>query len=314
MTDFNRRCFLATATAPFVLRRVRADADATIPTIGFAFGTYGMKSLTTSEALRVCAEIGYDGVELALMQGWPTEPSLLTKQKRSEVRRQLTDLQLAVPSLLEDLRCLGTDEQHSTNLEKLKRATQLAHDLSPSSPASVQSTTGGTVAQWEQSKDRLVEQLSDFAEIGESTGTVICFKPHVAQAVHNADRAIWIHRRIGSRWLKIVYDYSHLFLEGLTLAGSLKQLLPIAHHLQIKDSRGTPDKYEYLLPGDGETNYSELFSILKDTQFSGFVAVEVSAMVHKKTDYDPVATARLCYSRFAPLMNNVGICRPKPSA
>lgn len=314
MTQFNRRCFLNAAAASCVLRKVRADGEVGASNIGFAFGTYGMKSLTTARALGVCAKIGYDGIELALMPGWPTQPGLLTKQHRSEIRQQLADLRLTVPSLLENLSCLGTDEQHRINLQKLKHATELAHDLSPSSPPSVQSTTGGTVAEWEQSKHRLAKQISDFAKIGESTRTVVCFKPHVAQAVHDADRAVWLHRQVGSRWLKIVYDYSHLFLEGLTLANSLKQLLPIAHHLQIKDSRGTPEKYEYLLPGDGQTNYVELFSILKNAHFSGFVGVEVSAMVHNKPGYDPEATARLCYRRFAPLLDDLGIRRPRPSS
>ena len=38
--------------------------------IGFGFGTYGMQSLKTEDAIRVCAEVGYDGIEFALLSGW----------------------------------------------------------------------------------------------------------------------------------------------------------------------------------------------------------------------------------------------------
>ncbi len=266
------------------------------------------------EALHVCADIGYDGVELALMTGWPTEPTMLTKQDRTEIRERLSDLQLAVPSLLEHLPCLRSEEQHRVNLEKLKRATELAHNLSPFMPPVVQSVTGGRVAEWERSKGRLVDQLSDWAKVGEAGRTVICFKPHASHIVHDADRALWLHQEVGSQWLKIVYDYSHLYLQGLTLAGSLKQLLPITQYVQIKDSRGTPKKYEYLLPGDGETDYADLLTVLKEAHYSGFVGVEVSSMIHGKPGYDPVATARLCYGRLGFLFDKVGIRRPKRSS
>src|SRR4051794_25006832 len=53
--------------------------------IGFAIGTYGMKPLPTREALRTIARIGYDGVELALMPGWPADPAVLTPGARKEI-------------------------------------------------------------------------------------------------------------------------------------------------------------------------------------------------------------------------------------
>jgi hypothetical protein len=49
---------------------------------------------------------------------------------------------------------------------------------------------------------------------------------------------------------------------------------------------------------------------LKELKYRGFVAVEVSGMIHRKPDYQPVPTAELCYSRLAPLMNRAAIRRP----
>ena len=76
MSKIDRRCFLAVASSQFALATLRASEGTAGPTIGFGFGTYGMQRHTTGEAMRQCAEIGYDGIELALMKGWPTEPTL----------------------------------------------------------------------------------------------------------------------------------------------------------------------------------------------------------------------------------------------
>lgn len=309
MHNINRRTVITALASTFAIGQLKAESDEPPRTVGFGFGTYGMKSLTTDEALRICAETGYDGVEFALMDGWPTEPRRLSNDDRRQIRQQLTDSGLAVPSLLENLPCLRTDAQHGENIEKLKRATGLAHDLSPDQPPIVQSIVAGKTDQWDQTKQRLVDQLSDWEEVGRTSQTVICFKPHAAHVVHTPERALWVHQQINSPWLKVVYDYSHFSLEGLSLSQSLKQLLPITAYIQIKDSRGTPAKHEYLLPGDGTTDYAELLSILKEACYGGFVNVEVSSHIHRQPGYDPVATAKLCYRRIAPMFNDLGIRR-----
>ena len=278
------------------------------PTIGFGFGTYGMKTVPTEKALRAVAEIGYDGIELALMPGWPTAPALLSKADRRRLRAQAEDLQLAAPALLESLPLLrGRDEE---NLARLERACELAHDLSPARPPVVQTTLGGKTAEWDDVKHTMAEELGKWAEVGERTSTVVCFKPHAAHAVHDVGRTQWLHGQVGSDWLKVVYDYSHFYLEGLTLAESLLPLLPIIAYVQVKDSRGTPADHTYLLPGDGHTDYVELLRILKERGYEGFVNAEVSVHVHRQEGYEPIPTAALCYRRLAPLFEEVGIRRP----
>lgn len=328
MNDLNRRQLLLGVGLPLVFGAVqgigaaqesRAD-ERTQPdersqagetaTIGLGFGTYGMKQLPVADALRHCAEIGYDGVELALLKGWPTDPEQLSIRDREAIRRQLNDRNLQVPSLLESLPCLRSPEDHRSNLERLRRAVELAHHLDPARPPLVQSIVGGKAAEWDRQKDRLAAELRDWAAIGEQANALICFKPHAAHVVDSPDRAWWLIQQIDSPNLKVVYDYSHFFLQGLSLEASLRTLLPIAPYVQVKDSRGTPSDHEYLLPGDGETDYVQLLDLLKQERYRGFVNVEVSSMIHRRPEYDPIATAKLCYRRLAPLFTRLGIRRP----
>lgn len=279
-------------------------------TIGLAFGTYGLKTLTTEAALRTIARIGYDGVEPALMPGWPTDPAQMSAADRQTLRRLIGDLGLAVPAVLESLPLQSAPEKRAANLERLKRAVALGNELVPSRPPVVDTILGGKTADWERIKGRMVAELKDWAKILEDGRTTVCFKPHAGDAIHSPDRALWLVREVGSPRIRIVYDYSHFYVAGLSLEASLKQLLAYAPFVVVKDSQGTPEKHAYLLPGDGKTDYLAYFRLLKELQYGGFVAVEISGMIHRQPDYQPVPTAELCYARLAPLMDRAGIRRP----
>jgi inosose dehydratase len=305
MTHLSRRAFVLGAAAAPPL------AGGPDGTIGLGAGTYGMKNMSTRTALRAIAEAGYDGVELALMAGWPAEPKLLDAAARRALREELKQRRLALPSLLENLPLLRGPEQRGANVERLKRAMELGHDLSPDSPPVVETILGGKTAAWAETKNQVAEELHEWARAAESVKTVVCFKPHAAHAVHNPERSLWLIEQVGSRWIRVVYDYSHLWLEGCGLAESMKQLLPLAPFVHLKDSAGIPEKHEYLLPGEGKTDYLTYFRLLKEHAYDGFAVVEVSSMIQNKPGYDPVATTKLCYGRLAPLIQQAGWKRRK---
>ncbi len=306
MSHIPRRMFLRGAlAAPLAMAAKNTDT-----TIGLGVGTYGMKTMSTGAALRAIAETGYDGVELVLMPGWPTEAKLLSAADRQALRRQLGDLGLALPSLLESLPITGKPEKRAANLERLKQAMALAHDLAPSKPPVVETVLGEKTANWDMAKDRMVDELKDWAKLAESNKITICFKPHAEQAVHTPERALWLIHAVGSPNFRIVYDYSHFYLEGVPLESSMKECLPYAPFIHIKDSAGTPDKHEYLLPGDGKTDYVNYFKRLKEYGYHGFVVVEISAMVFGKPGYQPLPAVKLCYERMAPAFAKAGLKRP----
>jgi sugar phosphate isomerase/epimerase len=287
-----------------------ARLKAAAATIGFGFGTYGMKALPWDQALRTVADIGYDGVEISLLPEWPTEPRLLSPGDRKRMRELLGELRLALPSFLEALPITGTPQGRTENIERLKRAMQLGHDLSPKNHPVIETVLGGKTADWDRVKASMVAELKDWAKAAEAGATIVCFKPHAAHAVQSPERALWLIREVGSQNIRLVYDFSHMYVEGFELADSLKALLPFAPFIHVKDSSGTPASHDYLLPGDGKTDYVAYFRLLKEHGYRGFVVVEVSAMIHRKPGYEPVPTAKLCYRRLAEAFERAGVARP----
>jgi inosose dehydratase len=300
-----RRSLLQSCAAPALF----AAGEKT--TIGFATGTYGMRSMPTAAALRTLAEIGYDGVQLCLIAGWPSDPATLTVPDRQELRNLLRDTKLAVPAVLENLQVAPGAEKRAANVDRLKLAIDLGNELVPGNPPVIDTVLGGKTADWEKLKGRIVDTLGEWAKIAESSHTTIGFKPHAGHAINTPERTLWTVKQVNSKRIRVIYDYSHFWVEGFGLESSLSELLPYTAFIAVKDAVKTETKHEYLLPGDGQIDYLEYFRLLQQLHYTGWVGVEVSAMIHAKPGYEPVPTARLCYERLAPIFAKAGIMRPR---
>ena len=294
---------LASAPLPSAVGKPRS-------TVGLSIGTYGLKDLTTPDALRLIQETGYDGLQLAVMPGWSTDSSKLSAEGRRTLRKQIEDHNLALPSMLESIPLRGTADAKEKNLDRLKRAVELGNELVPGRPPCLDTILGRKKVEWENAKEAMAEELRTWVPVLEGGKTTLTFKPHAGDAVQSAERALWLIQAVGSPRIRIVFDYSHFYVEGYPLEQSLRRLINFSQMIVVKDSEGTSENHTFLLPGDGKTDYLAYFQLLRELGYSGFVNVEVSAHVHRKPDYQPVATAKLCYHRLAPLMERGGLVRP----
>lgn len=278
--------------------------------ISLGFSLYGMKTLKLADALRACAKIGYDGIELAVMPGWPAEPKSLNAEARRALRDQLADAGLELAGLMENLAEPADAAAHRVNLDRLKAAAELAHALAPKSPPVIETILGGRPGQWDQVKDRLAERLRAWAETAAAARVVVAVKPHVGNALHRPDDALWLVRQVKSPHVKLAFDYSHFQLRGLPLEKTVAALAPESVFVHVKDAKGTADKFEFLLPGAGGVDYGAYFRLLKVAGYRGPVVVEVSGQISNRSGYDPLAAARQSYAALAPALAKAGM-RPK---
>jgi inosose dehydratase len=287
-----RRSALAVAAA--------ASLGAKASPLRFGFSLYGMKSIPVRQALDLCAQIGYKAVELALMPGWDTEPKLLSKADRGELRKKLKDLGLTLPALMENLKLLGPEAEERANLERLRAAAAIAHEVPPGQPAVIETILGGRPAEWEEKKQAMAEELHVWAKTLAPLKTVVAIKPHVSGAMNLPDRALWLVNQVASPWVKLVYDYSHYELHNLDLKETMRQLVGKAVFVHIKDSEGNAGKFRFLLPGDGRMDYKAYVQALTAAGYKGAVVVEVSSQISGQPGYDPVYAAKHCYEKVGP--------------
>ncbi len=303
-TSLSRRDFLTRcATGAMALSSVVPAALAAKgqPMIPFGMSLYGMKSLDIDVALRACAEIGFDTVEWVANAGWATEPKNISSAERKRLASMLDSLGLRLHGLMENLSLLAKDDVLTANLDRLKDAAELGHALAPKRMPVIETTLGGKPEQWQEVKNLLADRLGAWAEVGKSSKAVIAIKAHVGGALHTPEDAAWLVKQVNSPWIKVTYDFSHFELRGYKLAESMALMIGQTRFIHIKDTNGgDAKKFQFILPGDGQTDYVEYLSLLKRHGYRDPVTIEVSGQVWNKKEYDPIAAAKHCYAKLAP--------------
>jgi sugar phosphate isomerase/epimerase len=274
------------------------------PLLGFS--SYGMRTIPVHEAIGHIAQIGYKALELTIMPTWETEPKLLSRTKRAEIRKQIGDLGLVLYSVQDSLQLADPNTLGNPNfskkekLERLRAAAAVAHELSPGAAALIETAVGGRTAAWEEKKNEMAEELGEWAKTLEPLKTVLAIKAFVGSVVDRPERVLWLLDQVRSPWIRCGYDYSHLKLLGLSLRNTMLQLGSHIVFVHVKDSLGTEQKYQFLLPGDsGTINYKEYVQLLGEVGYSGAVLVEVSVQVSGQPGYDGVAAAKHSFDNLA---------------
>ena len=279
---------------------------------GLGFSLYGMKTIPIPAALKALMEIGYDCTELPVMPDWPAESAKFGAAARRDLKDELARRGMKLTALMENLPTVGDDVQHRANLQRLKRAAELARDLAPGEgkPAPlIETILGGKPGEFEALKDRLTERLRDWSKVAADAQIVVAIKAHVGNATQRPEQLSWLLSQVASPWLKAAYDYSHFQLQELPLKETMDSLLPATAFIHVKDSEHAQGKRSFLLPGEGTIDYVEMFKLLAATNYSGDVVVEVSSQISNKPGYDPLAAASKCYNHLADAFVKAGLAR-----
>ncbi|MDX1928951.1 MAG: sugar phosphate isomerase/epimerase [Pirellulaceae bacterium] len=255
-----------------------------------------MKSLSLGDALKICAEVGYDCVELPTMADWPGAPEKLTLDDRKKFRDSLAENSLRLSALMENLVLLATPDVHAKNLERLRAAVALGQDLKPEGRTIIETVMGGQPSQWESVRAAMVDRLSEWAAIAQQTNSTIAIKAHISGAAHRPEQLRWLLEQVNSPSLKAAFDFSHFQLRGLDLKESWAVLASDTVFIHVKDSTGDQQKFQFVLPGEGSIDYVEYLKLIRNSGYKGDILVEVSGQIHNRPDYDPIAACKKSYT------------------
>lgn len=317
----NRRRALAVISTTTLATSTPLHATPPTPqSCTLSYSTYGSPTLTLSESLKLIAQTGYDAVEITIFPDRDAAPQNLSTQQRKTTRKQLNTLNLKLTSLMHNLRpIVKTPKEHQGNLQALGRAAQLAHDLAPNSPPSIQTVLGGKADSggdsggWDNNKNQLRDQLGDWLDIMQNAKTVLAIKPHRGHMMSTPTQAAWLINQLGnSPYLRITYDYSHFIFRDMTIQQTVADALPYLGHVAVKDAIEENNKVTFKLPGEtGLIDFAQLFKQLYQGGYRKDICVEISSQVWRQPDYNTLGAMRTSYRNMANAFQLAKVPRPK---
>jgi sugar phosphate isomerase/epimerase len=278
-----------------------------------SYSTWGMPQVPIDVAVAHCAALGFDGLELTVIPGWSTDAATLEVAARRHIRRLYDDHRLELCGLAGNTPLLSPDPaEHARDMARFRSYLDLAAELQrPGEQLTVSTTSGGQLDDWELVKETLAERFGELAAYAERAGVVVNMEPHVSTALHSPKQAIWLLDQISSPALTIHFDISHFNVQGMAMEPVIAQLAPRSRHTHVKDERGIAPHHEFLIPGEGEMDYPRYLRAMAAAGYDGHIVVEISVMVQRRPDYDPLAAARRSYAVLSRAFAEAGVSRQR---
>ena len=275
------------------------------------YSTWGMPEVPIDAAIPHVARLGYEGIELAVTAGHSTELSTLSTAETARIAGLLREHRLALPSLAAHSTLLAeTSGERAEVMRRLRRACDVAAELAQgSSTPAVATTLGGQPPDWPRVRHLLAERIAELAHYAAGRSVTIALEPHVGNAVDTPARTVELLRLVDLPNVLVNFDISHYEVVGIPMTESISALAGHAVHAHVKDQRGVVPAFEFLIPGEGEFDYVEYLRQMASHGYRGFVTVEISVMVQRRTDYDPLAAAARAYATLAAAFRRSGIRR-----
>lgn len=305
LNQFSRRNFMLSSAALGALVPLGGCAESGRNRRGsleLGFSLYGMPGISLDRAVNTCADTGYTNVELALLPGFPTELEKMTPATITSVKKALAATGLRVSSLLVNISLIGPEARHDDSMHILGQATRISTELGQPEPPVIQTVLGGKPGDLEHHTPIMVQRLREWDEFAEAQSIMIAVKAHAATSIGTPEQLLWLMRQAETTHIVVDFDQSHYRIAGIPLRQSLPPLAALTRFVHLKDASGDSSNYKFLLPGEGDTDYSALFTSLRHYHYRGPVVVEVSRQIFSVPGYDPMATVRNCFQKLAPYL------------
>lgn len=278
-----------------------------------AYNTNGLAHHRLLDALRLLADLGYEGVAITPDVG-QLDPLDLDTRLVEDTRRWADELglELAIetgarfvldprrkhfPTLLED-----APEDRARRVKMLNACVDLAADLgapvcsiwSGAAPGGVVGDRRSGASAPDELWLRLCDGLRNVLDRARARGVQLAFEPEPGMFIERPAGYLELVERMGADGaeLGLTLDVGHLLVTGdLPVPEQIRELRARLVHVHLDDIRA--GVHEHLMFGLGDLDLSGTLRALLDSGFDGLAAVELSRDSHRGAAAASEALARL---------------------
>lgn len=245
------------------------------------------KQFDFATAARHIAKCGYDGLEIAAIQGMCEHLDLSRwKEQKAELKAVMEE---------NGLEFLST-EVASLSEERLLPAFEAAAEIG----IPIVNVGPGGKSDREEDLAASIDHLARMAEKAAPFGVTLCVKAHVGQSIYNTPTTLRAMRDITSAAFGIDMDPSHIHRAGENAEEALPAVLSRVKHIHIRDCKGReqgPGPIERQACGRGDIDLFGYCKALIDGGYDGPVVLEVIGATpdHSLADVSIVAAESYGY-------------------
>jgi len=280
-----------------------------------AFSSNAYMHFSIEATIEKIASLGYRGIEILadVPHAWPAG---LLEERKASMRAALQQNQLRISNINAFMMNAVADPRQpywhpswiepdphyrAIRREHTKRALQLAREIGA---PNITTEPGGPLAQgqsWDQAADIFYDELMPCIQEAERLEIALLIEPEPDLLIERFDEYERFIERIDSPWVGLNFDIGHAYCVGEDPQDWVARVARHTRHYHLEDIADTR-VHRHLIPGRGAIDFEATLRAIAQTDYSGWLTVELYPYIDHPDD-----AAREAYAHLTRVAERVGV-------
>jgi sugar phosphate isomerase/epimerase len=221
------------------------------------------------ESIKEAADLGYNGIELALKRPDEIQPAKLDNWLAS---RGLEVSAISTGQVYAELG-LGFTDPPSAKKDGLVSMFREFIDIAQNygGKVNIGRVRGKKGDAGEAAAAHFTETISELAGYAQHKNVTLLLEPvnrYELDFINSVEEGVQALEKIGAANIKLMPDVFHMNIEDITIGGELCKWIDKIGYIHLADSNR-------LAPGQGHTDFDDIFSCLRKARYDGWLSVEI---------------------------------------
>ena len=250
-----------------------------------AYSTNAFKRYSLNEAIRMIAEIGYEGIEV-LCDLPHAYPPIFQDKEIDSFQNQIAKFRLDISNLNAFTLYSISDVYHPSWIEddKISREIRITHTINCIKLAkkigakNISTEPGGPLIERNTNMKHLeklfMEGLYRVVPIAEQENIKILIEPEPNLLLENSDQFLNFIENFNTDNVRLNFDIGHFYCVGEDPTEIIYKLSEYIEHFHLADIASNRI-HNHLIPGEGSINFKSVFKAIDSIGYKGYVTVEL---------------------------------------